>query len=164
MSGQVGQYSSSNTYPLRQFPTLASAQAWYNNDIKGLFDSKTGMDTGAAVAADNAFISSIYSPQNYQSQLFGNAQASYQANVSVSGTLDQTQYFLSGLSKYDNGTMLNTGYNKQSIRTNITQQFAQALSITAGANYIHDVTRVASAGTTTLGSARTTCSPTRRSS
>lgn len=151
MSGQFGQYSSSNTYPLRQFNTLASAQTWYNNDIKGLFDSKTGMDTGAAVAADNAFISSIYSPHNYQSQLFGNGQASYQANVSVSGTLNQTQYFLSGLSKYDNGTMLNTGYNKQSLRTTITQQFAQALSITAGANYIHDLTRRGISGNDNIG-------------
>ncbi len=66
VSGQVGHYSSANTYPFRQFPTLASAQSWYNNDIKGLFDAKTGRDTGAAVAANNAFIAGIYSPSNYQ--------------------------------------------------------------------------------------------------
>ncbi len=35
---------------------------------------------------------------------------------------------MSGLSKYDNGTMLNTGYNKQSVRTNVTQTFLPNLT------------------------------------
>ncbi len=152
VSGQVGQYASANNYPMRQFPTLASAQAWYNNDIRGLYDKNLGRDTGAAlIAADNTFISSIYSPHDYQSELFGNGQASYQGNVSVSGTLNQTQYYLSGLSKFDNGTMLNTGYTKQSMRTTITQQFASALSITAGANYIHDLTQRGISGNDNIG-------------
>ena len=42
-------------------------------------------------------------PQNYQTQLFGNPQASYETDVSVERHLGTTQYFLSGLSKYDNG-------------------------------------------------------------
>jgi len=132
---QVGHYSISNTYPVRAFPTLAGAQAWYVNDV-------THSTTPAAIAANNAFVQSEFAgPQDYQNQLFGNGQAAYQTNISVSGTSGATQYFLSALSKYDNGTMLNTGYNKQSMRTNVTQQFSQALSITAGGNYIHDVTR-----------------------
>ncbi len=115
------------------------------NDIQ--HDSKP-----AAIAADNAHIASIYAPgQNYQRQLFGNGQAAYQTNISVSGTSGSTQYFLSGLSKYDNGTMLNTGYNKQSLNTSITQQFAQALTVTAGANYIHDLTRRGITGNDNIG-------------
>ena len=67
-------------------------------------------------------------PQDYQTQLFGNPQASYQTNVSVSGSVGQRhQYYLSGLSKYDNGIMYNTGYNKQSVRANITQQSRRRL-------------------------------------
>ena len=61
--------------------------------------------------------------------------------MSVSGTQGATQYFLSGLAKYDNGTLLNTGYNKQSIRSNVTQQFANGLSATANLFYAHSTRR-----------------------
>ncbi len=135
INGQVGHYSISNTLAVRAFPTLASAQAWYVNDLKH-------SSTPAAIAADNSFIQSVYAgPQDYQDQLFGNGEASYQTNISVSGTTGGAQYFVSALSKYDNGTMLNTGYNKQSLRTNVTEQFLPSLTVTAGGNYIHDVTR-----------------------
>ena len=78
---------------MRQFPTLQSAQAWYVADL-------THDSTAATVAADNASIQQIYAgPQNYQSQLFGNSTASYQASMSVSGTLARTEYYLSALSK-----------------------------------------------------------------
>jgi TonB-linked SusC/RagA family outer membrane protein len=135
ITGQVGHYAISNTYATRSFPTLASAQAWYVNDI-------THSTIPSAVAANNAFIQGMYAgPQDYQDQLFGNSQAAYQTNISVSGQTGGAQYFVSALSKYDNGTMLNTGYNKQSLRTNVTEQFLPSLTVTAGGNYIHDVTR-----------------------
>ncbi len=136
ISQKVGHFSDSKTLPIRTFPTLQSAQLWYANDVKG------GADTGPALAADNAFIQGIYAgPQDYQSQLFGNREASYETDVSVSGTQGQTQYYLSGLSKYDNGTLLNTGYNKQSVRSNTTQQFSSALSATANLFYAHSLAR-----------------------
>ncbi len=145
VSSQVGHFGLENEYPARQFPTLASAQAWYVNDVQ--HDTKP-----TAVAADNATIASLYAgPQNYQSQLFGNGQAAYQTAVSVSGTSGNTQYFLSGLSKYDNGIMLNTGYNKQSIRSNVTQQFSPSLSLSANLNYIHDLTRRGVTGNDNIG-------------
>ncbi len=53
------------------------------------------------------------------------------------GHLGQTQYFLSALSKFDNGSLLNTGYNKQSIRSNVTQQIGSHLSATANLFYAH---------------------------
>lgn len=145
VSGQVGHYALSNVLPVRQFPTLASAQAWYANDIKG-------GPSGAALAADNAFIAGIYAgPQNYQTELFDNPAASYQSNISVSGTSGNTQYYVSGLSKYDNGVLYNTGYNKQSFRTNVTQQFASALTLTASGNYIHDNTQRGITGNDNIG-------------
>jgi len=145
LSGQVGHFSIANEYPIRTFGTLASAQAWYVNDITGDTDP-------TAVAADNAFIKSVYAgPQNLQTELFSNPQASYQANVSVSGTSGLTQYYLSGLSKYDNGTLFNTGYNKQSIRSNLTQQFASALSASANLYYVHSVARRGITGNDNIG-------------
>jgi TonB-dependent starch-binding outer membrane protein SusC len=144
ISGQVGHFSPSNSYPMRTFPTLASAQGWYIND-------ETHASTPSAIASDNALIAGLYSPQNFQSGLFGNPQASYQTNISVSGTSGSTQYYVSGLSKYDNGTMFNTGYNKQSLRTNVTEQASSVLSVTVGGNYIHDVTRRGITGNDNIG-------------
>jgi TonB-dependent starch-binding outer membrane protein SusC len=144
-SGQVGHYSLSNVLPVRSFPTLASAQSWYANDVA--HPSSPG-----AIAADNAFIQGIYAgPQNYQTELFGNGRAAYQTNVSVSGTSGQTQYYVSGLSKFDNGVLGNTGYGKQSFRTNITQQFASALTVNASGNYIHSDTRRGITGNDNIG-------------
>ena len=37
--------------------------------------------------------------------------------------------------------MLNTGYNKQSVRTNMTQTFLPNMTLSANLNYIHDLTR-----------------------
>jgi TonB-dependent starch-binding outer membrane protein SusC len=145
VSNKLGHFALSNTYAIRNFPTLSSAQAWYVNDV--------ARDTAAAaIAADNSFISSVYAgPQDYQTQLFGNPQVAYQTNVSVSGSSGSASYFLSGLSKYDNGTMYNTGYNKQSVRANITQQAAASLSVSANLNYIHDVTRRGITGNDNIG-------------
>jgi TonB-linked SusC/RagA family outer membrane protein len=125
ISTKVGHFSDANTLPVRTFPTLASAQAW-------------GSQTGVSQSTIDA---SYAGPQNYQQQLFSNPQASYEGDVSVSGTANQTQYFFSVLSKYDNGTLLNTGYNKQSARVNATQQFADALSATLNMSYAHSLTR-----------------------
>lgn len=134
-----------NEYPIRTFNSLGLAQAWYNNDIVGASDPAT-------IASDNALISSVYAgPQDYQRQLFGNGQASYQSNISVSGSAGQTQYYVSGLSKYDNGSMLNTGYNKQSFRANLSQQFLSAVTVTANINYIHDVARRGITGNDNIG-------------
>ncbi len=145
LNGQAGHYQIANEFPVRQFPTLASAQAWYVNDLKG-------GATGSALAADNAFISSIYVPgQDYQRQLFGNTAASYQANLAVSGTSGGTQYYVSALSKYDNGSELNTFYNKQSLNMTVTQTFTPNLTVTAGGNYIHDNTQRGITGNDNIG-------------
>lgn len=125
VSQKVGHFSDAATLPIRTFPTLGSAYAW-----------------GSAFGYDSSMIAANYAgPQNYQNQLFGNSQASYETDVSVSGTQGPTEYFLSALSKYDNGTLLNTGYNKQSVRSNITEKFSNAISVSTNLFYAHDETR-----------------------
>ena len=145
INGQVGHFEIMNVYPIRTFGTLASAQGWYVNDITG--------DTAAdAIAADNAYIQSIYAgPQNLQRQVFGNSQLSNQFNISVSGSSGPTQYYLSGLTMYDNGTLYGTGYNKQGVRANITETFDPALSVSANLNYIHSLARRGITGNDNIG-------------
>jgi TonB-linked SusC/RagA family outer membrane protein len=145
LSQKVGHFADDRTLDIRTFPTLTSAEAWYNNDVN---------PGGAAVTAPNdAFISGLYAgPQNYQGTVFGSGQASYETDLSVSGTQGPTQYFVSALSKYDNGSLLNTGYNKQSVRTNITQTFASSLTASANLFYAHSVDRRGISGNDNNGS------------
>jgi TonB-linked SusC/RagA family outer membrane protein len=134
-SQKVGQFAISNTYGLRTFPTLGSAEAWGNE-----------------YAYSQDFIKSVYGgPQDYQAQLFGNNQLSYETDLSVSGTSGQTQYFLSGLAKYDNGSQLNTGYNKQTLRANVTQGILPNLSATLNLNFAHSLTRRGLTGNDNIG-------------
>jgi TonB-dependent starch-binding outer membrane protein SusC len=76
---------------------------------------------------------------------------SYEGDVSVSGTSGHTRYYLSGTSKYDNGTMRNTGYSKQSIRSNITQEFAPNFHVSANLSYVNDNTRRSITGNDNIG-------------
>ena len=75
-SQKVGHFSAADSYDLQSFPTLASAEAW-----------------GAKVGKSKSLIDAVYAgPQDYQSQLFSNPQASYESDLSVGGTINQTQY------------------------------------------------------------------------
>jgi TonB-dependent starch-binding outer membrane protein SusC len=119
ISQKVGHFETANSLDLRTFPTLASAEAWA---------TQTGHSVSGAA--------SVYAgPQDFQGTLFGNTQASYETDLSVGGTQGGTQYFLSALSKYDNGTLLNSGYNKQTARANVSQQFNSALSVSLNLMY-----------------------------
>ena len=134
-SQKLGHFELANTYDLRQFPTLQSALKW-------------GLNYGV----DTSMIHSVYAgPQDYQDQLFGNREASYETDLSVSGTSGKTQYFLSGLTKYDNGILLNTGYNKQSIRSNVTQHITDNLSVAANLTYANSNTRRGVTGNDNIG-------------
>ena len=125
-SQKVGHFTTANSLNLRQFPTLASAEAWGADfgHSKANIDANYAGPAGFSVPSCSAIL-----------------QASYETDLSVSGTANQTQYFLSGLSKYDNGPMINTGYNKQTARANVTQQFNSAVSASMNLMYAHSVTR-----------------------
>jgi len=135
LSTKLGHFEDANTLPIRQFPTLQSAIAW-----------------GAEYGHPRDTITKYYAgPQDYQSQLFGSKALSNQADLSVSGTAGQTQYYLSGSTKYDNGIMNNTGYNKQSIRSNVSQELASNFKVSANLSYMHDLTRRGITGNDNLG-------------
>jgi TonB-linked SusC/RagA family outer membrane protein len=145
LATQVGHFELANEYPIRTFNSLAGAQAWYNNDV-------AGNTTPAAIAAGNSFIAGFYAgPQNLQTQLFSNPQAAYQVNLSVSGSTGGTQYYLSGLVKYDNGALNNTGYSKQGVRANITQQLLNTMSLGINLNYLFSTTRRGITGNDNIG-------------
>jgi len=136
VDGEVGHTALANELPMRAFPSLQSAQAWYVTDV-------THDTTAAAISNDRAYIRSLYAgPQNYQTQLFGNAQLSDLARVSVDGTIAGTQYYLSALSTYDNGVVLHAGDLKQSLRGNVTEHVGSVLAVSANLAYIDDDTHL----------------------
>ncbi len=120
LTGKLGTFTDAHTIGMTTFPTEASAQSWWSQFVGGTMPAGT-----------------YQCNCNYQNQLFGGGQASYEADLSVRGAQAGTQYFLSALSKYDNGIMLNTGYNKQAARANVTQSISNSVTATANLFYSH---------------------------
>src|SRR5260370_37933221 len=116
----------------RQF-TLAQAM---------VYDSAAGLDS--SLAGNYALTRQMYQAsggfQDYEQQIFGDKSLSFETDVSVSGGGERTQYFVSGLEQHDNGIMYGTGYDKQGLRTNLTQLVGSKLQIQANANFAHTLT------------------------
>jgi len=134
LSGRLGTSTLGNSLNLRNFPTLASVVAWDNTYGFPLADT-TGYRGN----------------QDFQQQLFGGGQASYEGDLSVRGTSGGTQYFASAISKYDNGIEVNTGYDKQGGRVNLTQSFSPNLTASANLYYQHSLARRGVTGNDNVG-------------
>lgn len=78
---------------------------------------------------------------DFQDEVFGDKSLSYETDLSVSGGGQNTQYFVSGLASHDNGIMKNTGYDKQSLRANLTQMFGNKLQLQVNTNLVHSLTK-----------------------
>jgi TonB-linked SusC/RagA family outer membrane protein len=110
---------------------------------------------GAASGADSAFVLSNYNACkgfcDFQKSLYGGGELSTETDLSVRGGTPTTTYFVSGLTKYDNGAQINTGYNKQSIRTTLTQHVFNTITATENVGYTSSLTRTGINGNDNLG-------------
>lgn len=90
------------------------------------------------VAGDSAAIRAYFDrgKVDYEEELWGETDLSYETNLSARGVSGSTQYFLSGLIKRDAGIMRGTGYNKRSARVNITQSVGSRLTLNLATNYV----------------------------
>jgi TonB-linked SusC/RagA family outer membrane protein len=134
---KFGHYELEHDLAARHF-TLTEAYALGEND---------GM-TAAAVKQNydecNGFC-------DLQAALYGNKEASNETDLTIRGGTPTTTYFLSGLSKYDNGAQINTGYNKQSVRASVNQTMFSAISVAANLSYTSSLTRTGVNGNDNLG-------------
>ncbi|HET7583547.1 MAG TPA: SusC/RagA family TonB-linked outer membrane protein [Gemmatimonadaceae bacterium] len=73
---------------------------------------------------------------DFEQKLYGRNDLSWETDASVTGGTDQTQYYVSALLKNDKGIMEGTGFKKQSIRANVTQQFSDKINATLTTNFI----------------------------
>jgi TonB-linked SusC/RagA family outer membrane protein len=110
---------------------------------------------GASLHLDSAFVLQNYDECHgfcdAQKALYGGGELSYETDLSVRGGSATTQYFVSGLAKYDNGAQIGTGYNKQSIRSNLSEQFSSKLSASVNLFYASSLTRTGVNGNDNYG-------------
>ena len=137
LTGKAGTFTPANSLNLRSFPTAASAEAWYN-----AYKASPSSPWNPAMYQGN---------NNIQNQVFGGGQASYEGDLSVRGQNNQTQYYASLVSKYDNGLMVNTGYNKQGGRLNLTQGFSDAITGNLNMYFAHSDDRRGITGNDNVG-------------
>ena len=103
----------------------------------------TDYATSVGVPADSvqAWFNRTGGYNDFEKQVYGDRSLSWSSNLSVSGGSDNTQYFLSGLAMHDNGIQYGTGYDKQSLRANLTQHVGDKLQIQVNTNLIHSLTK-----------------------
>jgi TonB-linked SusC/RagA family outer membrane protein len=136
---RLGSYDVSNSLPVRRF---SLAEALTDNVSRGA--PLTAAEVTQNYNACGGFC-------DFQHELYGQTGPSYETDLSISGALPSTEYFLSGLDKYDNGAQINTGYQKQSIRTNIVQHVAPTLTASANVAYSASLARRGVNGNDNLG-------------
>ena len=73
--------------------------------------------------------------------MYGRKALSYETSTSVSGGTENTKYYVSGLVKNDEGIALNTGYKKQSLRSNLDQELGSGFQIQVNMDGTHSVSR-----------------------
>jgi TonB-linked SusC/RagA family outer membrane protein len=108
----------------RHFANLADA-----------LDAVAGNSEGeaAATAACTATSCPYY---DYQQELYGHKDPSFESVMSLSGGVGGTRYYASGSDKQESGVALNTGARRQSLRANIDQAVGQRITISLGSNLL----------------------------
>ncbi len=80
--------------------------------------------------------------RDYEEELYGRKSLSYETDLSVRGgtSAGGTTYFLAGTVRHDAGIQVNTQYNKQSLRANLTQQVGSAFNVRVNSEIFHTLT------------------------
>jgi TonB-linked SusC/RagA family outer membrane protein len=121
ISQKVGFFSRANELGSRTFATL---------------------DEALSVFSDTAAVTAAFQPGrnfSFEEQLYGRKALSYQTDASVSGGTENTKYYISALVKNDEGIALNTGYKKQSLRSNLDQELGSGLQIQVNLDGTHSL-------------------------
>jgi TonB-linked SusC/RagA family outer membrane protein len=97
-----------------------------------------------AVSAYGPLAATLWKPGvffDHEKELTDNKPLSAQTALSVSGGSEATRYYLSGLYETDGGVVTNTGFDKQSLRLNLDQQFGSRFSLAVNSDVAHTNTR-----------------------
>ena len=93
---------------------------------------------------DTALATSLFQPGrsfDFEKEIYGHKPLSYETNASVSGGTENTRYYVSALVKNDGGIATNTGYKKQSLRSNVDQELGGGFSLSVNVNGTHSLSK-----------------------
>src|SRR4029078_3818253 len=76
-----------------------------------------------------------------EKEVFGHKPVSYETDANVSGGTENTKYYVSALVKDDGGIATNTGYKKQSVRSNLDQDLGGGFQLGMNLSGIHSISR-----------------------
>jgi len=74
---------------------------------------------------------------NYEDLLYGNRGLLSNTRISMSGGTDKTQFYVGGSYKDEEGIVLNTGYQKASVRMNLNHKINKIFDVAVSTNYIN---------------------------
>ncbi len=119
---RVGTYQAQRLLGSRHFKTL---------------DQVTALGLGAeATAAATAACNPNCPYFDYQGELYGQTDPSYETVVSLTGGVNNTRYFFSGLDRQESGVINNTGARRQSLRANLDQALGSKITVSLSANML----------------------------
>lgn len=75
---------------------------------------------------------------DYEDELYGNNPINSETSLSVSGGNDNTQYYVSGLLRNEDGIVTNTYGNKKSLLVNLDQRLGDRLKLSVGSQMIRN--------------------------
>ncbi|MEO8089063.1 MAG: SusC/RagA family TonB-linked outer membrane protein [Gemmatimonadales bacterium] len=104
----------------------------------------TSLAEALTVFRDTAAVTAAFQPGrtfDHEDELYGRRSLSYETNGSVSGGTEKSKYYISGLVKNDEGIALNTGYKKQSLRSNIDQELGSGFQIQVNIDGTHSLSK-----------------------
>lgn len=75
---------------------------------------------------------------DYEDELYGNHPFNYETSLSISGGSENTQFYVSGLLRKEDGIVTNTYGNKKSLLANLDQQLGDRLKLSVGSQLIRN--------------------------
>ena len=135
LAQRFGTYHISKKLPVRTFGTFAEAYSVWG-PIACPAGSPVDVNGDPDCSADQR---APPGPFDHQEQLAGRSELSTETYASLAGGAGDTSYFASVLMKGDKGVVLNTGYDKQSARLNLSHKFSDALEAQISSNVIHSL-------------------------
>lgn len=102
------------------------------------------LDEALAVFTDTALVTSMFQPGrsfDFEKEIYGHKPFSYETDASVSGGTENTRYYVSALVKDDGGIATNTGYKKQSLRSNLDQELGGGFQVQVNLSGMHSLSQ-----------------------
>ncbi|PEN08454.1 SusC/RagA family protein [Longimonas halophila] len=74
---------------------------------------------------------------DYEEELYGNVGLARNTQLEISGGDEQTQFFVAGGLKEEDGIIENTGFARKTVRANIDHRLSDRVRLTSSSNYIY---------------------------